>query len=93
MTVTTRAWAHGFDRLTGPIILQKGGVFYAQLQRPQGVERAILVSGFLMDSIEVAVGTSGLQALLNSASSGARMNPGGSFAADIAAAVRNARAV
>ncbi|MGY0794239.1 hypothetical protein ACW7BJ_33245 [Azospirillum argentinense] len=93
MTITPHTWATRFDPTNAAANLKEGGEFRTLFRPRPWLDRAVLVSNRLTDGIEGAVGTSGLQALLSSAPSGGRLIRGGSFAGDIAKAVRNARAV
>lgn len=90
---TPLTWATRFDPTNAAANLQEGGEFRTLFRPRPWLDRAVLVSNRVSDGIEDAVGKNGLEALLNSASSGGRLLCGGNFAADVAGAVRNARAV
>ncbi|MBP2311907.1 hypothetical protein [Azospirillum soli] len=93
MDISAHDWAHAFDPDNAVANLKEGGEFRTLYRQRQGLDRAVLVDNRLTDGIEGAVGTKGLKALLASTTTGGHLIRGGTFAADVATAVKNARAV
>ncbi|TWA76424.1 hypothetical protein FBZ83_11975 [Azospirillum brasilense] len=93
MNITPYVWAQRFDPANAALLLKEGGEFRVAFRKQPWLGRAMLVSNLLSDGIEDAVGKSGLTALLKGASSGGHMIRGGTFATDVAGAVRSARTV
>jgi len=93
MDISAHDWAHAFDPTNAIANLKEGGEFRTLFRPRPWLDRTVLTANLMTDKVEGVVGTSGLKALLASAPTGGHLIRGGTFAADVATAVKNARAV